>query len=170
MKPTPASHATAAGFTLIEVIVVVVIMSVLAGVALLSMNRVDPASAGGCGDRLRTWLTGIEARAMQEDVILYLGLDGSRAMAARLEPEEDEDSDETIWRMQPVEELDLPGNCRLQAPADTEPALPTLEGYRLAVTPAGGWSSPGGLARIEVTGADGKTRHLVLGEEDQDAD
>jgi len=171
MIPFPARHRRpSAGFTLIEMIVVIVIMSVLAGLTLLSMNRVDRASGGACADQVTGWLTQVARRAAQDDSILYLAIESDRPVAARLRPEEDETTGETRWQMQPVDELDLPEDCRLRAASADQKAIPALEGWSLAVTPSGRWSASAGEATIRVTGSDGEKRTLHPGRNAADAD
>lgn len=172
MNPDPTRHRRPpAGFTLIEMIVVIVIMSVLAGLTLLSMNRVDPSSSNACGDRLNRWLTQVERRAAREDSVLYLDLESDQPVAARLEPEEDETTGETHWLMQRVDEIDLV-DCRLKVVdiAGEEARLDALEGWQLAVTPSGDWSTAGGEAAIRVTGRDGGNRTLHPGRNHTDED
>ena len=159
------------GFTLIEMLVVVVIMSVLAGVGLLALNRVDPASGGGCSDRVEDWLQRMEARAARDGTTLYLALDEDGLLAARLLPERDEDRDETRWRLDPVDRHEPAGDCRVALSGrEEDPPLPALAGYRLAVTADGQWSSLAEDTVIEVTGADGTNQRLSPGGSRRDAE
>lgn len=169
MNPIPVrQRCPQAGFTLIEMIVVIVIMSVLAGFALLSMNRVEPSSGNACADRLNRWLIEVEDRAAREGRALYLDLESSRPVAARLVAERDETTGETQLSMQRVEEIELP-ECRVSVAGGERPArLPALEGWQLAVGPSGDWSAADGEVAIRVTGRDGGNRTLHPGRNDGD--
>ncbi|MFP4154694.1 MAG: prepilin-type N-terminal cleavage/methylation domain-containing protein [Halothiobacillaceae bacterium] len=58
---------TGRGFTLIEVMVVLVIVGVLVGMASLSFGRVDPDAPGAVAQRLQGWLDAARTRAMVEN-------------------------------------------------------------------------------------------------------
>jgi prepilin-type N-terminal cleavage/methylation domain-containing protein len=53
------------GFTLIELIVVIVIIGILVGFVVVSMNRTAPDSVNACRAQMQSWL---EAQAVQADV------------------------------------------------------------------------------------------------------
>jgi len=55
------------GFTLFEVMAVLVIIGILVGLVTLSVGRVDPDSPAAVADRSRLWLDGLQTRAMTQN-------------------------------------------------------------------------------------------------------
>ncbi|HSH83730.1 MAG TPA: prepilin-type N-terminal cleavage/methylation domain-containing protein [Guyparkeria sp.] len=151
------------GFTLIEVIVVIVIMAVLAGVALLSMSWTAPDTASDCASRIRLWLGGVEAESALRDETLYVAIERQRATAARLLRDQDD------WATESVDQL-IMGDCDMTLTANTSASQQTpdvLEKFTLAVTAAGYWSTPTAdsqLTRLTITDRSGETWVVTPGE------
>ncbi len=69
------------GFTLIELIVVIVIISILATFAVLSINRSDPDSATACRSDMQSWLAAQAVMAQSTGRVVYIRSDGQAPTA-----------------------------------------------------------------------------------------
>ena len=67
------------GFTLIELIVVIVIIGILVGFAVMSMNRRSPDDVGVCRAQMQSWLAGQAVAANLQDSTVYIQSVGQNA-------------------------------------------------------------------------------------------
>lgn len=154
---------SAHGFTLIELIVVIVIIGILATFAVLSINRTDPDSATACRSDLHAWLAAQSVMAQSTGSVVYVRNDGQTPTAFTLRattpdtprsaaPTPSPVAPAVALSATPVGTLDWPRGCRLLATPNPHAALAANDPRQravLAVTPGGQWSLPPG----SVTGA-----------------
>ncbi|MGC9456356.1 MAG: prepilin-type N-terminal cleavage/methylation domain-containing protein [Halothiobacillaceae bacterium] len=127
----PANYpvgVVASGFTLIEVMVVLVIVGVLVGMATLSFGRLDPDSPGAVAQRLQAWLDEARTRALVENRNLWVTEREGRVELLPL-PVTDEKEAQAIG-----EAFEAPAGLRLVWPEESDNAPAGL-----VVTREGRW-------------------------------
>ena len=159
------------GFTLIELIVVIVIISILATFAVLSINRSDPDSATACRSDMQSWLAAQAVMAQSTGRVVYIRSDGqaptafllhatvpsparSAASANQSTTQATANPPTTAPRLRAtaLSTLSWPVGCALRAQPSPQATLAADDPRQqavLAVTPGGQWSLPPG----SVTGA-----------------
>ncbi|HHO70262.1 MAG TPA: prepilin-type N-terminal cleavage/methylation domain-containing protein [Halothiobacillus sp.] len=70
------------GFTLVEVMVVIVIITILVGMVTLSMGRIDPDAPSSVAERSRLWLNQLQAQALARNQTIAVLLEEQTLTAA----------------------------------------------------------------------------------------
>lgn len=189
---------SARGFTLIELIVVIVIISILVTFAVLSITRQDPDSALACRASLKQWLSAQAVAAQTLGTVVYIDastqtptaviLPADRPNAPTSQTPNAENARPATAVVTTVSTLSWPSACTLKTRAIRQPTLAADDPRQqaiLAITPAGHWSMPPGAnapnrpapptgtaaASIELTvgGRDGSATTLALGQAPESA-
>jgi len=70
------------GFTLVEVMVVIVIITILVGMVTLSMGRIDPDTPSSVGERSQLWLNQLQTQALARNQAIAVLLEEQTLTAA----------------------------------------------------------------------------------------
>lgn len=154
-------HPAQRGFTLIEMMVVIVIIAILTGFAMLRLNQLSPDSAANCSAQLRGWFSDLSSRADALDQTIYIEPAKGAWQAVVLVRHKDK------WSIKPVAHLKLSTGCSLDRPGaanDTNaPGLPTvLSDAWIAITPDGRWRTRDGGVKVALTDRSGATQTIDL--------
>jgi len=168
-----------AGFTLIELIVVIVIVGILAGFAVMSITRTERNGVEVCQADAQIWLEQQAVAAAQRGTTVYIGLHAgaltSFGLAAVAPPgagsvsmqSQTQNTSPSLWYADPIGTLHWASGCQVTTSPDlaltrhlgaNDPRSKAL----LAVTAQGAWSAPNGLPVLDLQGLHGQTRSLDL--------
>lgn len=163
------------GFTLIELIVVIVIVGILAGFAVMSLNRTAPDGVAVCRADAQRWLTQQAVTAAQHGETVYIGSRGDALtsfMLSRAPRVQKNSGALDSMGTEPVgpDALDVlhwAKGCRIETVPDT--ALSTRFAANdprrtalLAVTAQGLWSAPTGVPTLVLRGKHRQEQALDL--------
>lgn len=168
------------GFTLIELIVVIVIIGILVGFVVMSMNKRAPDDVGVCQARMASWLAQQAVAANRLDQTVYiqnatspqafvLDLKPSKPIADASKQSSQAANESPAVAAKVISRLDWDKGCSLEAQptaADTFDAKDPRARAVLAVTTDGIWSLPPGAQQrtpeIMVRGDKQKTLRIDL--------
>lgn len=159
--PPVTVHSTQRGFTLIEMMVVIVIIAILTGFAMLRLNQLSPDSVANCSTQLRSWFGDLSSRADALDQTIYIEPAKGGWQAVVLVRQKDK------WAAKPVAYLKLSAACALDRPRAannvTMAGIPSvLSNAWIAVTPDGRWRTRDGGEKVALTDRSGATQTIDL--------
>jgi prepilin-type N-terminal cleavage/methylation domain-containing protein len=172
------------GFTLIELIVVIVIVGILAGFAVMSINRTERDGVGVCQADAQIWLEQQAVLATQRGATVYIGLHAGALTSFGLTSPvpsvvtpagvsgaagslPDQMTTRAPLNVDHIGVLNWAAGCQVTTQPDAglaarlgvdDPRATAL----LAVTAQGAWSAPNGLPVLDLRGVHGQTRSLDL--------
>lgn len=168
------------GFTLIELIVVIVIIGIVVGFVVMSMNKRAPDDVGVCQARMASWLAQQAVAANRLDQTVYiqnanspqafvLDLKPSKPIAEASKQSSQAANESPAFAAKVISRLDWDKGCALEVQptaADTFAAKDPRAQAVLAVTTDGIWSLPPGAQQrtpeITVRGDRQKTLRIDL--------
>ncbi|WP_197490316.1 prepilin-type N-terminal cleavage/methylation domain-containing protein [Halothiobacillus diazotrophicus] len=179
-SPKRPRHRDQAGFTLIELVVVIVIVGILASFAVMSLNRTEPDGVTVCRADAQRWLDRQVVTAAQRDETVYIGrrndtLDSfvlavaptvaGASTSPAATPSETAGVTRTV-----LDTLQWATGCRVDSRSDAGDSLhlPASDPRRdalLAVTSQGQWRAPSGAPELSLRGRHGRTQTLSLADE-----
>lgn len=165
-----------AGFTLIELVVVIVIVGILASFAVMSLNRTEPDGVTVCRADAQRWLDRQVVTAAQRDETVYIGrkndaLDSFVLAVAGASTSPAATPSETAGVTRTVlDTLQWATGCRVDSRSDAGntlhlPASDPRRDALLAVTSQGQWRAPSGAPELSLRGRHGRTQTLSLADE-----
>ena len=151
------------GFTLIELMVVIVIVTIMTGFVVLRLDLAGPDALESCAGEVKRWLDGVRDDAVEAGTLHYV-VPGQRQLTAyALERDEEGVAARELTALQ------LPEGCRLALSGPPESDAGRLRGFpaairesRLAVTGDGDWLSRQASAGLTLLGEGGKRRGIAL--------
>lgn len=170
----------AQGFTLIELIVVIVIIGILVGFVVMSMNKRAPDDVGVCQARMASWLAQQAVAANRLDQTIYiqnastkspsafvLNHPSAQLQTAASKQTSQNANESPAFVANIISRLDWDKGCALMArpsAADTFAAKDPRADAVIAVTPDGIWSLPSGApqSKPEITVRGDKQKTLPI--------
>lgn len=163
------------GFTLIELIVVIVIVGILAGFAVMSINRTESDGVAVCRADAQRWLDRQAVRAAQQGLTVYIGERNDRLTSFKLSAASEKEirtrstsaTAPSVPSRVALDTLRWDAGCRIVTRPNHDrsspfPAPDPRGDAVLAVTSAGHWSASDGPPQLVVRGRQGQEQTVDM--------